>query len=136
MLVKVDRASMQNSLEVRGPLLDHLMVEFAFNLDRGLKIKNGVSKYLLKQILFDLVPEEIFERPKMGFSIPLNKWLQTDLRYLLEKYLRKEIIEKHNLLKFPPVEKIMKDYLNGKEYLYNRLWVIIVLHWWLEENEN
>jgi len=136
LLVKVDRASMQYSLEVRVPLLDHRIAEFAFNLHSNLKIKKDVPKYLLKEVLYDLVPAEFFKRPKMGFSIPLNKWLQTDLRYLLEKYLSKEIIEKHNLLKFSGVEKIKKQYLKGIEYLYNRLWVIIVLHWWLEENEN
>lgn len=134
LLVKVDRASMQYSLETRVPLLDFRVIEFAFNLGSGLKIKDKTMKYLLKKILYDYVPRKIFERPKQGFSIPLNKWLRTDLNYLLEKYTCREVIERYNLLHYTVVEKIKKQYLGGFDYLFNRLWAIIVLHWWLEEN--
>ena len=135
LLVKVDRASMHYSLETRVPLLDYRIIEFAFNLNSELKIKNKTTKYLLKEVLYDYVPKQIFERPKQGFSIPVNKWLKTDLNYLLEKYTSREIIEQHNLLHYPIVEKLRKEYLGGVDYLFNRLWVIIVLHWWLEENK-
>lgn len=134
LLVKVDRASMQFSLETRVPLLDNRLVEFAFNLDEKLKIKNGTMKYLLKQVLFDYVPKEIFERPKWGFGIPLNRWLKTDLKYLLDKYTSEEVITKYNIVHFDFVDNIRKKYLKGTDYLFNRLWLIIVLHWWLEEN--
>ena len=133
LLVKVDRASMHYSLETRVPLIDYRIVEFAFNLNSELRLKNKTTKYILKQILYDFVPKEIFERPKQGFSIPLNKWLKTDLSYLFEKYTSREIIERHSLLNYPVVEKIKKQYVAGQEYLFHRLWVIIVLHWWLEE---
>ncbi len=132
LLVKVDRASMQYSLESRVPLLDYRLVEFAYNLDEKLKIKNGSMKYLLKQVLFDYVPKEIFERPKWGFSIPLSRWLKTDLKYLLDKYTSAEVINKYGLVNFTVVDDIRKKYLNGTDYLFNRLWLIIVLHWWLE----
>ena len=134
LLVKVDRASMHYSLETRVPLLDYRIVEFAFNLDRKLKMKNKTMKYLLKEVLYDYVPRQVFERPKQGFSIPLNKWLKTDLNYLLEKYTSREIIERHNLLHYPIVKKIKKQYIAGYDYLFNRLWIIMILHWWLEEN--
>ena len=134
LLVKVDRASMHFSLEIRVPLLDYRIVEFAFNLCSDLKIKGNEMKYLLKQALYDYLPKEIFDRPKWGFSIPLKKWLKTDLSYLLEKYTSKNIIDKYNLLHYTEVEKIKKNYSAGNDYLFNRLWVIIVLHWWLEEN--
>lgn len=134
LLVKVDRASMQYSLESRVPLLDYRLVEFAYNLSPALKIKDGIMKYLLKEVLYDHVPKEIFARPKWGFAIPLAKWLQTDLHYLLEKYTSKTVIEKYNVVKYDTVKKIKQQYQNGKDYLYNRLWLIIVLHWWLEEN--
>ena len=134
LLVKVDRASMQYSLETRVPLLDYRIIEFAFNLDRKLKMKNTTMKYLLKEVLYDYVPREFFERPKRGFSIPLNKWLKTDLHYLLEKYTSREVIERQSLVRFGVVEQLKKQYLNGRDYLFSRLWVIIVLHWWLEEN--
>ena len=67
-------------------------------------------KYLLKNVLYDYLPRPIFDRPKWGFSIPLKKWLKTDLSYLLEKYTSKKIIEKYDLLHYPEVEKIKKKY--------------------------
>lgn len=135
LLVKVDRASMHYALETRVPLLDYRLIEFAFNLNSELKMQGGIMKYLLKQVLYDYVPKQIFERPKQGFSIPLNKWLKTDLSYLLEKYTSREVIERHNLLHYLQVEKIKNQYSRGRDHLFNRLWVIIVLHWWLEENK-
>ena len=76
LLVKVDRASMHYSLETRVPLLDYRIIEFAFNLDSELKMKDKTMKYLLKQVLYDYLPREIFDRPKWGFNIPLQKWLK------------------------------------------------------------
>ena len=134
LLVKVDRASMQYALESRVPLLDYRLVEFAYNLDPALKIKNGCMKYLLKEVLYDYVPKEIFNRPKWGFSIPLVKWLKTDLKYLLNKYTSVEIIQKYQVVNAAVVQKMKAQYLGGPDYLFNRLWLIIVLHWWLEEN--
>lgn len=136
LLVKVDRASMQYSLESRVPLLDYRLVEFAYNVDGSLKMKNGTLKYLLKEVLYDYVPKQIFDRPKWGFAIPLGKWLKTDLKYLLDKYTSEEIISKYNVVNFSAVKKLKEQYKNGKDYLYNRLWLIIVLHWWLEENQS
>jgi asparagine synthase (glutamine-hydrolysing) len=134
LLVKVDRASMQYSLESRVPLLDYRLVEFAYNLQDGLKIKNGTMKYLLKEVLYDYVPRNIFDRPKWGFSIPLAKWMKTDLKYLLDKYTAKEIIEQYNVVDFNVVKNIKKQFEAGQDYLFNRLWLIIVLHWWLQKN--
>jgi len=134
LLVKVDRASMQYSLESRVPLLDYRLVTFAYSLDEQLKVKNGCMKYLLKQVLYDYVPAQIFDRPKWGFSIPLAKWLKTDLKYLLDRYTAPDVINQYNLVNADYVSSLKKQYLNGTDYLYNRLWLIIVLHWWLEEN--
>ncbi|MDB5198174.1 MAG: asnB [Chitinophagaceae bacterium] len=134
LLVKIDRASMRYSLETRVPLLDFRIVEFAFNLSADLKIKNGTMKYLLKEMLYDHLPKQIFARKKWGFSIPLVKWLKTDLKYLVDKYTSEEVITKYNILHYAEVKKIREQYFKGKDYLFNRLWVIIVLHWWLEEN--
>jgi asparagine synthase (glutamine-hydrolysing) len=135
LLVKVDRASMQYSLETRVPLLDYRLVEFAYSLREDLKIRNGTMKYLIKEVLYDYLPKEIFDRPKWGFSIPLAKWMRTDLKYLLDKYTEKEVIEKYNVVNFGVVKTIKKQYENGQDYLFNRLWLIIVLHWWLEKNQ-
>jgi asparagine synthase (glutamine-hydrolysing) len=135
LLVKVDRATMSQSLETRVPLLDYNVVEFALNLSPSLKIKNGTSKYLLKEVLYDYVPKQFFDRPKWGFSVPLVSWLKTDLRFLIETYLSEEVINKYGLVNYVKVAELKKLFLaKNMDYLYNRIWLLIVLHQWLEEN--
>jgi asparagine synthase (glutamine-hydrolysing) len=135
LLVKIDRASMRHSLECRVPLLDHRVAEFAVNLHPSLKIQGGTMKYLLKEVLYEYLPEQLFDRPKWGFSIPLAKWLGNELSFLVECYANKSTIEKYGLLNHEAVEKIKTDFRNGATHLYNRLWLVIVLHWWLEQHE-
>ncbi len=131
LLTKVDKASMRYSLETRVPLLDHRIVEFALNLDSDLKIKNGNAKYLLKQVLYDYVPQSIFDRPKWGFGIPLVKWLKADLNFLMDDYLSEELIKKAGFVNFSIVENLIKRFnTNNEDYLYNRIWVLICLHRW------
>ena len=136
LLVKVDRASMHYSLETRVPFLDHNLIEFALNLSPDLKIKNGVSKYLLKELLNDYLPKYFFDRPKQGFSIPLEGWLKKELHYLIEENLSRTVIEKYNIVKFEKVELLIKQFNSGKSYLYNKIWLLIVLHNWLLKNAN
>lgn len=133
LMTKVDRASMRSALEVRVPLLDHRIVEFALNLDPRLKMKNGIQKYLLKELLYDYVPKPLFDRPKWGFSIPLSQWLKTDLRHLLDQYTDPKLIEKYGFVDSDYVQDIKSKYLSGQDYLYNRLWNIMVLHKNLEK---
>jgi asparagine synthase (glutamine-hydrolysing) len=136
LLVKVDRASMKYSLETRVPLLDTRLVEFALNLSRDLKVRDGWgTKYLMKRVLYDLVPRQIFERPKRGFAIPLEEWLQGPLRYLIDDYLSKEVVNRFGFVKWSVVEQLIRKYRSGKGFLYNRIWTLIVLHWWLCEYE-
>lgn len=130
LLVKVDRASMRYSLETRVPLLDHRIVEFALNLSPKLKTKDGCQKYLLKQILYDFVPEDFFDRPKWGFSVPLNKWLFGSLSHLIDDYLSETTIKKSGLVDWGQVKQLVSNYRSGQNYLYNRVWLLIVLHSW------
>jgi asparagine synthase (glutamine-hydrolysing) len=134
LLTKVDRASMHYSLEARVPFLDHRIIEYALNLSPDLKYYNGTSKYLLKEILYQYVPKNLLDRPKQGFSIPLEKWLKNELKYLIEENLSKEIIEKYNYVNYTYVNQLVKNFFNGKNYLYNRIWILIVLHKWLIKN--
>lgn len=135
LLVKVDRATMRHSLETRVPLLDYRIVEFALNLSPDLKFKNGINKYLLKEVLYDFIPKEIFNRPKWGFSIPLAIWLKTSLKYLIEDYLNEKIVNKFGVVDYSEVKRLKESFLQGKEYLYNRVWLLIVLHKWLSKND-
>lgn len=134
LLVKVDRASMRHSLESRVPLLDYRIVEFAVNLHKSLKINGDTSKYLLKQVLYKYLPPEIFDRPKWGFSVPLCNWLRTDLKYLTDKYLARDIVEQAQMVNYAEVERLLKRfYVQKIDYLYNRVWALICLHqWWVE----
>ena len=134
LLTKVDIASMRYSLETRVPILDHRIVEFALNLDEGLKIKNGDQKYLLKQVLYDYVPKEIFDRPKRGFSIPLQKWLETDLKYLIDNNLNKTTIESAGLVNYSEVKRLLTRFKAGEGYLFTRVWALVILHEWYRNN--
>jgi asparagine synthase (glutamine-hydrolysing) len=134
LLVKVDRATMLYGLEARIPLLDHRLVEFALNLSPDLKVKNGERKYLLKKALYQYLPEKLFERPKQGFAIPLNEWLRTDLKYLLDVYLDEHVIRKAGVIEYSGVQSLVKRFLNGEYHLYNKVWLLVVLHQFLTRN--
>ena len=135
LLVKVDRASMFYSLETRVPLLDYNVVEYALNIDESLKVKNGISKYILKQVLYDYVPASFFDRPKWGFSIPLSKWLKGDLKYLVEDYLSDAKILKYGVLNLEHVKHLKQMFYDKNiDYLYNRIWQLIVLQSFLQRN--
>ena len=96
-LVKVDRASMSTGLEAREPFLDHHIVEFMAQVPSEYKMKDGVQKSILKDIVHDYVPKELMERPKTGFAIPMAKWLLGDLSYLIDDYLNDSIIIKQGI---------------------------------------
>lgn len=135
LLVKVDRASMAVALEARVPLLDYRIVEFALNLHPSLKIHNNTQKYLLKELLYTLVPRGLFDRPKWGFSIPLPRWMKSNLKPLVNDYLSQPMVQKWGILHPDRVQNILKAF--GKpenEFLYNRIWLMLVLQQWLDEN--
>jgi asparagine synthase (glutamine-hydrolysing) len=106
------------------------------NLDPKLKIMGNTQKYLLKEVLYDYVPREFFDRPKWGFSIPLKKWLYTDLAFLINEYLNEGIINEFNVVDFAEVQKLVRKFKSGHDYLYNRLWLLIILHKFLIKNRN
>ena len=135
LLTKVDRASMKYSLEARVPYLDHNVVEYALTIPSSIKTKKGIAKYPLKTILYSHVPQQLFNRPKQGFSIPLAKWLHGELSFLIEEYLSKDKIEKTQILNFKPVAILISRFKAGDDYLYNRIWNLIVLQMWLLKNK-
>jgi len=98
-LQKVDRATMSVSLEGREPFLDQAIIEWAATLPNEYKYRNGVKKYILKEIVYKYIPKEIMERKKMGFGIPVEKWLQNELKDLVKEYLSDQSLDKHGLFR-------------------------------------
>jgi asparagine synthase (glutamine-hydrolysing) len=134
LLVKVDRASMYSGLECRCPLLDVNVVELALSFKSSLKKKDGERKWMLKQLLREYLPGSLVDRPKWGFSVPLERWLRGELKYLIDQYLAEDVIQSVGMVEYAYVKKIKDAFLRGENYLYNRLWVLIALHKWLTEN--
>ncbi len=132
MLTKVDRASMANSLEVRVPLLDHRVVEYTSRLPDSLKYRNGTGKYLLKKLLGRYVPTELFERPKMGFGVPIDRWFRDDLKALLLDYLSSDRLRKEGIFDQTLVEKKIKEHLSGHANHQYRLWSLLMWEMWRE----
>lgn len=134
LLVKSDRATMKYSMEARNPYLDNRIIRLALNINPALKMKGNTMKYLTKQILYDYIPEKYFQRPKQGFSIPLQVWLKKELKYLMDKYLSESIINQYEIVNYSMVKEMQREFLRGDDFLYHRLWLIIILHKWLDDN--
>jgi asparagine synthase (glutamine-hydrolysing) len=131
-LAKVDRASMAYSLEARVPLLDHRVVEFAARLPMDLKVRGGESKHLLRRVLYRHVPKELIDRPKMGFGIPVNRWLRNELRPLLGEYLNGERVRREGFLRPEGVDRVVREHLSGRRDHQYRLWALLVFAMWRE----
>ena len=121
-LVKVDRAAMANSLEGRIPLLDHRLVEFAWQLPLGLKVRGNQGKYLMRQWLYDHVPQALIERPKAGFAIPLAKWLRGDLRDWAEALLSEKNLREGGVFDVTHLRKVWHQHLTGQQDAHYQLW--------------
>jgi asparagine synthase (glutamine-hydrolysing) len=132
-LVKVDRASMGVSLEVRNPLLDHRVVELAWRLPRDLKLHRGEHKWLLRRVLERYVPRAMFERPKMGFGIPLGAWLRGPLRDWAEDLLDEDRLEEGGYFEVAAVREAWDQHLAGWRDRRFLLWNILSFQAWLDD---
>jgi asparagine synthase (glutamine-hydrolysing) len=129
-LVKVDRMAMANSLEVRSPLLDHKVIEFAATLPPDLKFRRTTSKYLLKRHLEPRVPASVIHRPKMGFSIPLAGWLRRDLRELGRDLLLSDRAAGRGYFVASEVRRLWEDHQRGARNHAQHLWALMMLELW------
>ncbi len=134
LLVKVDRASMFYGLECRCPFLDPQVISLAHSLPYQLKKKGGERKWILKQILTDYLPPDLVYRSKWGFSIPLGRWMKNELAYLIDFYLKESMVRDIGLVDYGHVRRLKDLFSNGDDFLYNRLWVLIVAHKWIYDD--
>jgi asparagine synthase (glutamine-hydrolysing) len=130
LLAKLDRTSMAVSLEVRSPLLDHRVVEFSWRMPRALKLRGSTGKWALRQLLYRRVPPELVERPKMGFSVPIDRWLRGPLRRWADDLLSDDAIRRGGVLDRGAVSRAWAGLKNGESSTGLSLWSLVMFQAW------
>ncbi len=130
-LQKVDRATMTHSLEGREPFLDHRIIEFAAKLPDEYKYHNGVKKRIVRDIVHQYIPQEMMDRPKMGFAIPIANWLQNELKDLVEEYICESKIKEQGFFNWNYIERLKNDFYNGKKEYDTKIWYVLMFQMWL-----
>lgn len=130
-LVKLDRASMAVSLESRVPFLDHRVFEFAWSLPGSLKIRKGQGKWILRKVLERHVPPTLFDRPKMGFGVPIGDWLRGSLREWAEDLLSPDALKQGGYFRAEVVQKVWQSHLAGNREQQYRLWPVLMFQSWV-----
>jgi asparagine synthase (glutamine-hydrolysing) len=137
-LQKVDRASMTYSLEAREPFLDHRLIEFAAKLPDDFKYSNGIKKYILKEITHQYISKELMERPKMGFAVPVEKWLAGALKTKVLFYLDTERLKKQGIFNAARVQSLVNNFYAGEANLAPKIWYLLMFqmwhHQWMEKH--
>jgi asparagine synthase (glutamine-hydrolysing) len=133
-LTKVDRAAMAVTLETRVPLLDPNVIEFAASLPLEFKMREGVGKWALRQVLYKYVPKDLIERPKMGFGVPLAEWLRGPLKDWAEVLLDEKRLLEEGFFNVALVRQKWLEHSSGLRNWQAQLWDVLMFQAWLEEN--
>jgi len=132
-LVKVDRAAMSNSLEIRVPLLDHRIVEYSLSLPNSLKTRSGHEKWVLRQLLYRYMPRNLVDRPKMGFSMPIGQLLKGPLRDWAQDLLDPIIIREQGLLNHKSINHKWSEHVNDVAQWDSHLWLVLMFQAWINQ---
>jgi asparagine synthase (glutamine-hydrolysing) len=132
LLVKVDIASMANSLEARSPFLDHKLIEFAASLPENIKARRFETKSFLKRIAARLVPREVVYRPKMGFGVPIGKWFRGEMKDFLREILLSERSLTRGIVRREMIEKYVREHTSAERDHAFRLWTLLMLELWFQ----
>jgi asparagine synthase (glutamine-hydrolysing) len=132
LLVKVDIASMANSLEARSPFLDHKVIEFAASLPENLKMRRLETKSLLKKVAARLVPREVVYRRKMGFGVPVGKWLRSEIKDFACDILLSEKSLNRGVIKREMIEKYVGEHTNAERDHAYQIWTLLMLELWFQ----
>ena len=130
MLTKVDRMSMVNSLEVRVPLLDHTVAEYAFRINGSMKLRWKEGKHILLETFKNLLPPSLYGRPKRGFEMPIGAWLRKELKFLLDEYLNETVIRQQGIFHFEIVKDLIGRHLKTRQDNAWLLWNLIAFQHW------
>lgn len=134
LLVKVDRTSMSTSLEARVPLLDHRLVDFAWSIPWNLKYREGQPKWILKNVLRRYLPDDLIDRPKMGFQVPVKEWLRGPLASWAGDLLTPAAVERAGAFQPEVVSRMWEEHRTGRRHWHYRLWSIIMFQAWYQQN--
>lgn len=132
LLTLTDRMSMAHSLEIRVPFIDHELVEFMATVPPELKIKGVTKKYLLKKAFKNILPDEILNRKKQGFTAPLTVWFRNELNTYVKEIISEERIKKVGYFKWNKIEEILNQHLAGRENYHSQIWALLIFLNWHE----
>ena len=127
---KVDRASMSVSLEGREPFLDHRIIDWVATLPDEFKYQNGVKKHILKEIVHQYIPKHMMDRPKMGFAIPIAKWMNQELKERIDTFINEKNIKEQGIFNWENISALKTAFYDGKKENETKLWYVLMFQMW------